>query len=404
LFTLFFGVLPGKAAPKLTTIAAFDNANGADPRAGLILDAAGNLYGTTYHGGETTLNSGIGYGSVFEVNGATHAINTLATFNSVNGADPLAGLIADSAGNLYGTTSDGEAVNGGSVFEVVAGSHIATSIATFNRTNAGQPVGGVIADTHGNLYGTTYNGGGVFRVAAGDRTVTIFAALDGANGKNPLAGLTADAAGNLYGTTSSYGPGLFGTVFRVDAVTHAVTTVAAFNGKNGASPHAGVLIDASGNIYGTTYGGRQDLYGTVFEIVSGTNKVTTLVTFDATNGAFPAGTLIADADGNLYGTASAGGPGGYGSVFQIAAATHTLKTLAAFNYDNGGSPFGNVVADAQGNLYGTTSFARNSYGTVFEITDTGFVVPEPGLLAIFGVAAIALLGRPKRVRYTPLIS
>jgi len=130
-----------------------------------------------------------------------------------------------------------------------------------------------------------------------------------------------------------------------------------------------MIADSSGNLYGTTSGGGANSDGTVFEVAAGTHTLSTLVTFNGTNGEEPYASLIADANGNLYGTTSGGGANSGGTVFEIAAGTHTLSTLTSFNGTNGQQPYASLIADASGNLYGTTNTGgANDDGTVFELS------------------------------------
>jgi uncharacterized repeat protein (TIGR03803 family) len=172
--------------------------------------------------------------------------------------------------------------------------------------------------------------------------------FDDTIGAHPNAALIADAAGNLYGTTDSGGPNDFGTVFKLDAShNYAFSTLAAFNAYNGASPQGALLIDSAGNLFGTTTFGKDILGnsgivdGTVFMLDAANNyAVTTLAGFNGANGEFPDCQLIADAAGNLYGTTSNNGPGGYGTVFQLSGAgfvvpepaTLSLLTLGAVGF------------------------------------------------------------------------
>ena len=344
---------------------------------------------------------------------ATPTLTTLATFNSTNGANPYVGPTADAAGNLYGTTADGTSVYG-TVYVVAAGSHALTTLATFNYTNGASPYAGLTADAAGNLYGTTAYGGAsgdgtVFEVAVGTHAPITLATFNSANGLYPFAGLTADAAGNLYGTTAYSGASRDGTVFEVAAGTHALTDLATFNFTNGAVPFAGLTADAVGNLYVRTANGGPNGDGTVFEVAAGTHALTTLPTFNATNGANPEAGLTADAAGSLYGTTANGGANGDGTVFEVAVGTHALTTLATFNATNGATPEAGLTADAVGNLYGTTEDGgANNDGTVFELTGTGFAVPEPASAAAVAVAAgLAVVGRHRRRRvraYWPLRS
>jgi uncharacterized repeat protein (TIGR03803 family) len=343
----------------VTTVATFNDMNGDFPAASLIADANGNLYGTTGSGG--TLNGGVsGYGTVYELAADTHALNTLATFDYLtNGAHPNGGLVADARGNLYGTAGGGDiTLNAGSgdgtVFKLAAGTHTLSTLATFNGTNGNGPVGGLVADASGNLYGTTFQGG------ANDN----------------------------------------GTVFELAAGTHVLSTLATFNGTNGGYPNGGLIADANGNLYGTTAYGGANGNGTVFEVANDVNHtLSTLVTFNGANGASPRAGLIADASGNLYGTTSLGGDltlnvgYGLGTVFEVAAGTHALTTLASFNGTNGDIPRAGLVADASGNLYGTTSEGGDQMlngghggGTLFELSP----VPEPSTLLLGALGAVSM--------------
>src|SRR5262249_30245973 len=147
----------------------------------------------------------------------------------------------------------------------------------------------------------------------------------------------------------------YGTVFKLDRGTNAITTLASFDGINGASSYGDLIADAAGNLYGTTVGGGAQGYGTVFEFDRNTNTITALASFDDINGANPYAGLIVDAAGNLYGTAYNGGTNVRGTVFKLTRGTNTLSAFLTFNGTNGGFPHGGLIADTAGNLYGTTS-------------------------------------------------
>lgn len=312
-------------------------------------------------------------------------LTTLDNFDNTNGANPYAGLIADTKGNLYGTTYNGGAgsagpYTGGTVFKITAGTNALTTLVNFNQStftnSAGtNPRGGLIADASGNLYGTTEWGGPsgdgtVFKIAAGSNTFSTLVDFDGSNGARPFAGLIADASGNLYGTTVTDPPPAngYGTVFKIAAGTNTLTTLVQFNQSSGTNPQAPLLADASGNLYGTAANYGSIGGGTVFKFAAVTNTLTTLINFDLSSGQSPVAGLIADASGNLYGTTEYGGSGLNGTVFKITAGTNTLTTLANFNGSNGLDPQAGLIADAAGNLYGTTYNGGSSGdGTVFEI-------------------------------------
>lgn len=188
----------------------------------------------------------------------------------------------------------------------------------------------------------------------------------------PLGGPMIDPAGNLYGTTSAGGSHNAGTIFRLTAGTNARWTLASFDFSTvGATPNGKLLRDSAGNLYGTTESGGAYSDGTLFKLVSGSNRLIRLASFNtATTGTQPAGNLTSDSKGDLFGTTGAGGPQGDGTVFELPVGSSQLKVLATFNQFSG-SPWGGLVADAAGNLFGTTSGGGSTdTGTIFEISAT----------------------------------
>jgi len=372
-------------------LASFNSSNGADPEAGLIVDSSGNFYGTTDLGGPN------GYGTVFELAKGSSSLTTLASLNSTNGAYPEAGLILDSSGNLYGTTANGGANGDGTVFELAKGSGAITTLASFNGSNGVEPEAGLIMDSSGNLYGTTSGGfsifhgpgiGTVFELAKGSSTITTLASFDGSDGLYPLAGLVMDGSGNLYGTTEYGGPAYNpsrnqlgdGTVFELakgSSGTFTFTTRASFNGADGETPAGALIMDPNGNLYGTTeYGGigyaatsvRQSGDGTVFELAKGSSTITPVAFFNGPNGEAPRAGLIMDRSGNLYGTTYDGGASGYGTVFEVGAGSGIVTTMISFGGSYGEYPLAGLIMDSSGNFYGTTqSGGASKDGTVFEL-------------------------------------
>ena len=285
-----------------------------------------------------------------------------------------------------------------------------TTLVTFNGTGNGSiPIGGLIADAAGDLFGTTATGGtnnvgtvfGIPKTATGFGAPTTLVTFSGANGANPEDGLIKDAAGDLFGTTVTGGANSVGTVFEIPKTATgfgAPTTLVTFNGTgNGSAPFGGLIADAAGDLFGTTEAGGANNDGTVFEIPktgtgsTGFGAPTTLVTFTGTgNGAAPFAGLIADAAGDLFGTTRFGGTNGDGTVFEIPkTATGFGALINLVNFDgagNGSNPsVAGLIADAAGDLFGTTSSGgTNGDGTVFELTNTGFILPR---LTINGTAA-----------------
>lgn len=382
-----FCASPVRAA-NLITLASF---NGVSAGSHLVTGIDGNLYGTTYDGGANR------FGTIFRVDSNTGALATLVSFGGANGRQPISGLIAD--GSLYGTTAYGGANNYGTVFKLDLATGALTTLTSFDGANGRYPNTDLIADADGNLYGTagggTYSFGMAFKLNPITGNLTTLASFDSANGRFPNGDLVADADGNLYGTAYAGGASDNGTVFKLDLATGALTALASFNRSNGYYPGGGLFAGTDGNLYGTTIYGGMNNYGTLFKIAPITGILTTLVSFNGANGSNPTAGLIADADGNLYGTTAYGGMGGFGTTFKFDPANGTLATLASlYNGVVVSHPFGDLIADANGNLYGTTGGTRGSNnGTVFKLTDTGFVVPEPASLSLLALGGVAMVRR-----------
>jgi uncharacterized repeat protein (TIGR03803 family) len=328
----------------------------------------------------------------------TASLTTLVSFNGPNGARPLASLIMDANGNLFGTTASGGAANDGTVFEIVRTptgyANSPLTLVSFHGADGNDPEGSLIVDANGDLFGTTrtggqYNAGTVFevvRTATGYDPVPItLVSFDGADGAHPLGDLFADADGNLLGTTYDGGTNSLGTVFEIARTASGYaatpTTLFSFNGIDGQNPHDSLIADVNGNLFGTTSAGGQHGHGTVFEIARTATGYaaapTTLVNMSGHNAdpapdAAPQGSLIADANGNLFGTSNGANKPPYGEVFEIprtATGYATATTgLASFFGFNGAFPDGSLVFDANGDLFGTTSSSGASGGgTIFEL-------------------------------------
>jgi len=365
----------------ITTLATFNGTNGANPIAGLIRDNNGNLFGTTVSGGPAYTGTITGDGTVFEVpSGGSGTITTLASFDGTNGSNPVGGLIEDGNGNFFGTTYQGQFPDG-TVFELPSnGSGLAT-LATFDNTNGANPEGTLVEDGNGNLFGTTLNGGTngegtVFEVQPLSGTATSLVSFNVSDGQNPDSNLLLDGSGDLFGTTVNGGTNSDGTLFELPNVGSTaspsygttITTLADFSGANGANPIAGPIMDGSGNFFGTTTNGGASGYGEVYELASGSGTITPLASFPGTTGASPVGGLFRDSNGNLFGTLADGGPSGDGTVFELPSGSSTIQVLAAFNGANGATPYGGLIEDSHGNLFGTTVVGGESGdGTVFEL-------------------------------------
>ena len=366
-------------------------ADGANPQADLVVDASGNLYGTTYVGGSA------GAGTVFKLapNGVgEYAEAVLYSFagSPADGANPTAGLVMDASGNFYGTTYSGGANGAGTVFKLApngSGGYVETVLYAFTGgVDGGQPNGSLVMDSSGNLYGTTSGGGTsgygtVFELVPNNHTEIVLHAFGGSpsDGAHPLAGLVIDSRGDLYGTTNSGGAvgSGFGTVFRIvaggtESVLHSFGT-----GTDGISPIGGLTLDATtGNFYGTANGGGANGAGAVFEIAAGGTE-SILWSFGGAgsgDGQNPYAGLVMDSSGNFYGTTSNGGSSaqcahGCGTVFKLTPGGAESVLWSFGTGMDGQAPQAGLLMDpATGNLYGTTNGGGAvgvGLGTVFEI-------------------------------------
>lgn len=414
-------VTPAGAQENVENILfSFNGTDGATPYSILVRDAAGNLYGTTNSGGAVGAPYDLN-GTVFELSpgtGNTWTETVLYSFGSVSGdgTAPMAGVVFDSKGNLYGTTTGGGANSQGTVYELspgTGGTWTEKVIYSFgaSSTDAVNPRrGSLIFDEKGNLYGTTLDGGAnsdgtVFELSPGtggtwtEKILYSFGATT-TDAINPSGGLAWDAAGNLYGTTSGGGVNnSAGTVFELSpgtggAWTEKVLHSFADDGTDGTDPVDTPVFDGHGNLYGTAYNyGPSGSLGIVWELAPAADGDWTeyvLHGFTGTlqgDGTYPVGGLVFDANGNLYGTASGGGFAGEGLVFELSpsASGWTEKILYGFATVLSGPvwdshvPEATLIFDPAGNLYGTASSGGNNSigqdGTVFEIENVTTAAP-----------------------------
>ena len=356
----------------LSVLFAFSNGpDGGSPH-GVVLDSQGNVYGAAQNGGYFACGPRAGFscGTVFKLDPSGHeAVMHDFTGARGDGEQPLEGVIVDGQGNLYGATV----------------------------------AGGDLSCTQSGPFSNTDGCGMVFKIdPSGHETVLHeFTGLaGGGDGEAPYGALVMDAGGNLYGTTYYGGSGSStctangaqgcGTVFKIDP-SGRETVLHKFTGANGdgRTPEAGLVLDAQGNLYGTTcFGGSRNL-GMVFK-VDPSGHETVLYGFHGVaqggtngDGANPLGTLTFDAQGNLYGTTATGGDDsiglgcfglsfGCGTVFKLSpSGTETVLYRFTGTNGDGENAFGNVVFDAAGNLYGTTGYGGSGFGTAFKLDPAG---------------------------------
>jgi len=404
---------PYSPAQSFTLLHNFSGAaDGANPYAGLTIDGAGNLLGTASVGG-------LGYGTVYKLKHSQsgYTFNLLYSFTGgSDGAYPYNGVVIGSDGSLYGSTflgGSGCGGNGcGTVFNLrppatfcrtVLCPWTETVLHDFLAGNDGsEPTQGtnVIFDPMGNIYGTTefggaYGQGTVYKLtrSGGGWTESVIHSFGaGGDGTQPLHNVILDAGGNLYGTTSYGGANDAGVVFQLlpsgSGWTENILVSFSLNGGAGGIPFGGLLFDRAGNLYGATsanstagppfgYGGG----GAVFELIpsGGSWTLKALYNFPGFAGGYhcgPYGNLLMDAAGNLYGTTYSDGAYGYGSVFKLTPASGQWTYTALHDFCGNGPPCldgrlpsGDLTMDTAGNLYGTASRGGTSdNGVVWKIT------------------------------------
>jgi uncharacterized repeat protein (TIGR03803 family) len=375
---LALSVVGEAQAAKFRVLHVFlDGSDGATSNAPVIADSNGNLFGTALQGGAS--NNGV----VFKID--THGKESIlySFAGGKDGSKPEAGLLEDTAGNFYGTTNLGGPDGQGVVFKLAADGSETVLHAFTGGSDGGAPQAGVIADEAGNLYGTATQGGGtgcfgvgcgtVFKVALNGAFSVVYTFTGGNDGDYPMSTLLSDKKGNLYGTANGGGAFGNGTVFKL-APDGKFTTLYAFaGGADGAGPQAGLIQDADGNFYGTTRSGggatRCGTYGcgTVFRLTPD-GKETVLYAFTGgSDGGEPYGGVVADAAGNLYGTTITGGiDDGFGVVFKVSAKGKETVLHALDGANDGAWPEAGVIIGRRGRLYGTAyAEGPDQWGTVF---------------------------------------
>jgi uncharacterized repeat protein (TIGR03803 family) len=384
------------SAVQHTTLYSFGGPDGAGPLYGVIADKTGAFYGTTVSGG-------VGAGTVFKLTPAKSGYSETVLYSFLGGGDgdgPFSGLVVDKQGALYGVTlggGNGACIGGcGTVFKLTPkkSGYTKSTIYSFGPgTDASAPLGTLVLDKKGALYGVAQyggarNDGAVYKLTpdkSGYSETVIYSFLSGDDGDFPQEGLVMDKQGSLYGTTFYGGPGSCdggcGTVFRLtpSGSGYDETILYAFKDyTDGYLPFAAVTLDEStGDIYGTTWWGGTYHDGNVFKLTpsgSGYDK-STLYNFDhhlhhGTNGVLPRSQLLLRPDGTLYGTDFIGGGGcsgiGCGSVFELRPSGSGYSFKYLFNFRkplNGVDPeFSSLIVDAKGALYGTTDSGGSKTG------------------------------------------
>lgn len=355
--------------------------DGGNPWATPIRDAAGNLYGTTYAGGNFD-SSGIcnysGCGVVYKFDTAGNETPLYAFNGAPDGQGVVGGVVADASGNLYGTTAYGGANGYGTVFMINAAGGETILHSFTGGADGGVPNGGLAVDKNGDLYGVTFAGGSsslgtVFEVTVSGQFSTLFTFPDNAHGSHPNATLTLGADGNLYGTTQYGGASNRGTVFSFEPGAGTETVLYSFSGMpDGAYPQ-GQLVFHGSDLYGTTTEGGSSNNGTVFRL-SSTNAETVVHNFGGNpDGSYPTAGVVIDKAGSIYGTTFHGGSNGTpgaGTVYKIdTAGNETLLYSFQGSFDGQGPASGLVLNPTATAVYGTTQVGGfDCCGDIYSIT------------------------------------
>lgn len=386
------------AAPTFHVLHAFaGGTDGAYPTSPL-LDRSGNLFSVTESGGSLTSCSPYGCGAVYELslkNGHWKE-NVLYSFSAAPYPDPVGAVALDSHGNVYGTQSgDGDpSCNCGAVYQLTRSGGIWTEniLHNFVGGNSGNsdgayPYSGLVQDAAGNLYGSTQTGGTrtygtIFELSPNSDGTWAYSVIyefgNYPDAAGPYGPLMVDSSGNLYGTTVGGGEYGNGAVFKLSnsGGTWADTVLYNFTLDYGMTPYPyGVAMDAAGNLYGTTLNGGPYAVGSIYKLTPAVGfwNRTVLHTFTGgSDGAYPYGTLAIDASGALYGGTNYGGSFGYGNIYKLVATNGkwSESILHAFtNGSDGAHSITGVILDPQGNVYGTAiQGGAYGFGVVFEIT------------------------------------
>jgi uncharacterized repeat protein (TIGR03803 family) len=365
-------------AQTFTSLHNFDIRDGQYPWSPLLQGIDGNLYGTTENGGAFINACLRGCGTIFKIT-PTGTLTTVHNFNGTDGSEIVGGLAQDVHGNLYGVTNTGGTSGRGTVFKMARSGQF-TTLFNFTVFTGYGPQGGLVLASDGNFYGTAGIGGPsagvchpgcgtIFRITPKGRFTLLHTFNGYPDGGLPLGVLIQAPDGRLYGTASDLGTANgYGTVYSI-TLTGKFTVVHQFNNTDGAYPFAGLVLGSDGNFYGQTdLGGASayGAYGTVFKMTPA-GEVTTLHSFEETDGDNPVANLVEGTDGNFYGTASYGGTHpNFGTIFQITP-SGTFTTLHNFDSADGSYPYAGLIQATDGNFYAET-FAG---GTINDVCPFG---------------------------------
>jgi uncharacterized repeat protein (TIGR03803 family) len=359
------------AEPNFATIANFDGNDGGAP-AGLTPFTDGAFYGVA-GSGPGVLNDGI----LFKFDPAGNVLTMLYAFDGKAGAFPQGKVVLGPSGAIFGVTSHDGSAGGGTVFEYHPATQAMKVLHAFTSgRDGGNPAGGLTIGGDGLLYGVTQSGGAfnygtVFRIDPVTGALTTLHTFNGTDGEAPSGSLVLSPDGNLYGTTSVTLQSYPGTLFRVAPKSGQFTTLLRFPGAvlsetgNLAVDSKGNLFDLRGDIVGATR-------GSILEYVPATGRLSTVKSFDTHNGDYPTGSVLIDKVGNVFGATWGGGQFGNGTLFEIGSAHHLMSVLYSFNTglpEFQGAPTLSLRFGPGGSLLGTTAEGGYyGYGTIYKFT------------------------------------
>jgi uncharacterized repeat protein (TIGR03803 family) len=385
-------------AQTFTVIHTFTGGlDGANPRAGLTMDNAGHLYGTNFSGGGPSND-----GEVFKLvhSDGGWIFTPLYDFGAPSDGGAPDAVMVSLDGSLYGTTYHFGIGDNGTVFHMTPpATACKMSLCPWSETvlyrfmggsDGSTPIGGVVFDRAGNLYGATQGGGSdnvgtIYELTPssdGWMESVLYRFTWGGNDGAIPTGVVFGPDGSLYGTTNSGGFNYWGTIFQLTFSGSGWTEKVLYRfqgGDDGGNPNGGVIFDQSGSLYGTTAAGGRNGGGTVFKFTpsNGSWTLSPIYSLKGNSECGPYASLAMDRAGNLYGTTYCDGAYGYGSVFKLTSSNSRWMYTLLHDFtggSDGGYSFSNVTLDASGNAYGTTlhgghsGFCFQSCGVVWEIT------------------------------------
>ena len=389
------------SAQTLTVLHTFSGGtDGGSPESALTMDSGGHLYGTALKGAD-------GYGTVYKMTDEhgswlfTNIYNFQGDSGNNDGAGPIAKVVIGPNGSLYGTTvAGGGDPNGncadygyfgcGTVYNLQPPQSVCKSVSCpwhetqllqmVNGPGGIYPFGAVAFDHAGDIYGTTNLGSGLGTVyelthSSGGWAASTLVSFTGSNGGEPYDTLVLDSSGNLYGTAVGGGANGYGVVFELSPTESGwtETILHSFTNTDGNKPYGGLIFDSAGNLYGATSSGGSGNGGTVFELSpsGGSWQFNVLYNLAGTYEFGPQDSLTMDSAANLYGTTLGGGANSLGTVFKLTHSGNDWVYSDLYDFSAGADgcePNGGVVLDSQGNIYGATTSCADGYGTVWKLT------------------------------------